>query len=94
MKFKLRLCIKKFNWLWSIFSYYVRAFKNLLLTNNKMARWKTLPYVFRCPKTGWILKSMDLKKENADKFKEWMVLYSPKVRQKVRAKCKQHKHSS
>lgn len=59
-----------------------------------MARWKTLPYVFRCPESGRILKSMDLTKENADRFKEWVKLYSPSLRKKVKAKCKQHKHSS
>ena len=55
-----------------------------------MARWKTLPFVYFCPVTGQIVKSMDLSK---DMVKKERYFYSSWARKKVLCKAKQHKHS-
>lgn len=59
-----------------------------------MARWKTLPYVFFCSETWWIIKAMDCNKKMQEKAKTWFKFFSKFVKRYVIAKWKQHKHSS
>ena len=58
-----------------------------------MARWKTLPFVFRCTEKWNIIKQMDCNKKMQEKAKIWIRLYNPILRKYTIAKGKQHKHS-
>lgn len=58
-----------------------------------MARWKTLPFVFRCPESWAIIKFMDCNKKMQEKAKAWIRVFSKFVKKYVLAKGKQHKHS-
>ena len=55
-----------------------------------MARWKTLPYAYRCPVTNMIVKVMDLSREQASKVRKF---FSKGTRSMQECKPKQHKHS-
>lgn len=58
-----------------------------------MSRWKTLPFVFRCPESWAIIRSMDCNKKMQEKAKTWLKIFSKHEKKMVIAKWKESKHS-